>query len=107
MKKAKHYLLTITLNSGIHLNSYLITTDDAHIKGITNRLLDKADELGGDYLPIVLVTNLGTGEKVVKDYLREYAPETRQWLDTVTNFHHTMWAMHESDPESAKLMALH
>jgi hypothetical protein len=107
MKKVKHYFITLTLNSGIHLNSYLITDDDALVEKITSMLLNKADELKEDYLPIVLVTNLGTRVKIVQDYLREYAPETRQWLDIATNFHHTMWAMSKDDPAAERLMALH
>lgn len=107
MKEVKHYLITLPLNSGIHLNSYLITGDDGLVEKITSMLLNKADELKEDYLPIVLVTNLGTGAEIVEDYLREYAPETRQWLDSYTDFHHTMWAMPKDDPAAERLMALH
>lgn len=107
MKKVKHYLITLTLNGGIHLNSYLITNDEALVEKVTSMVLNKAGEMKADYIPIVLVTNLGTGAEVVRDYLREYAPETRQLIDSYTEFHHTMWAMREDDPAAERLMALH
>ena len=107
MNKVEHYLITLQLNDGLLLHSYLITNQEDRIKNIVDRLIDKADELGGCYLPVVLVTKLDSGVKVVQAYLRERAPQTRQWIDSVIDFHHTMWAMPTSDPYAAHLMALH
>ncbi len=107
MVKAKHYLVTLGLKSHENLHSYIITNDYNVVERIRDAMLDKADELGGVTLPIILETVLGDGEKVVRDYLFSHVPGSKQLIEKATNFHWTMWAMPDGCADDENLMELH
>jgi hypothetical protein len=110
-KKLVHLLVTVDINPGARLHSYVICQEkeEQRILGhVASRMFDEIEKLGIKPWPgIVLATKLDTGADVVHAVLDERAPEARSHFDSVKDFHLTMWAMASTDPCDAKLMELH
>lgn len=107
MTKVKHYLLTLGLVTGENLHSYVICNENKQLERVRHGMMTKAEELGGVTLPIMLETDLGDDPKEVQDYLFLYVPNAKELIESVKDFHLTMWAMPEDDPDNERLMELH
>jgi hypothetical protein len=103
-----HYLLTLVSPSW-HVHGYLMSKTDK-TQGALNRMLDTAnelDELGDTKFIGALVTPLTTGVDLVREIATSRFPDIKKVLGVAKDFHFSVWAMPNDDPDDRRLMALH
>jgi len=114
-KSISHYLLTIHLCPGWHIHAYAMAADPRDLLDVGNGMVTVAEKAGlaGPLSNIVLETRLSDdvadpNVKFVRQVCLELGGEkVAQLFKTVKDFHHTMFAMMESDPRDKRLMELH
>jgi hypothetical protein len=107
--KIEHYLITLDLApQPAHIHAYVMTNDEASLDRVINRMIVEAEKNYGPVtLPIFLSTKLGDATEAVRNELCARLEDCAKTMAAATDFHLTMWIMHNDDPWTDELMALH
>jgi hypothetical protein len=111
--KRQHYLISMDIvPHKYRIHGFLMCDDERRVTDATNKIADEAekiaDELGVGLVPVLLVTELSTGTKLVRDIVCKHSPKAKEKIRTAKDFHLTIWAWPTADnPDDACLMELH
>jgi hypothetical protein len=103
----QHFLISLKLNNAAQLHGYLMTTDEADTLMVQNVMLDFATEQHLLGLPVILQTTLGDGADIVRDIICKHDEGIKKMIQEARDYHFTMFAMPDDNPDNVTLLALH
>jgi hypothetical protein len=108
----RQYLITLVSMNEFYLHGYLVTDEEGtrHVEGTSNRMIEmaEADPCFGPLVPMMLATRLSTEASVA--VVREVVagiPEAARELRPEVEWQCIVFGMGGSQPNNARLMALH
>jgi hypothetical protein len=112
MKKSiRHQIFTIYITPDMHAHAYLIFTDESIIERVREKIFDALEEKDlTPMLPMILETELTNHPEdiaFIQDAIGKESAEIKKNIETVTDFHLSMWMWHESHPDDKKILELH
>jgi hypothetical protein len=101
-----HYLLTLK-GDRQHMHGYLMCRNPGIVKGVIRWMMNRMDEVGWGFPPIVLMTPLSRDISAVHRIAGKHSRETAKLISQATNFHFSAWTMPDDDPDNKWLMQQH
>src|SRR5262245_46830937 len=106
-----HTLVSVTPAPGLHCHAYIVCKKELKremAELVSAEMMDAIEKTFPPYpmQGILLSTTLDTGTEIVHRILEKSADWRKVWSEG-TDFHRTIWTMHEADPDDKKLMELH
>ena len=107
-KAVEHFLISLALDRCAHAHLYLMTDDRRYLRAAADRLLTEAEKLGCSPLTgMMLATPITADVALVREIISKRSADAEQLFRTATDFHWTVFTTHASDPDDARLLAMH